>query len=242
MGRYVIGDIHGCLVELSGLVEALPLAQGDCVVFLGDYIDRGPASRDVVSYLVSLQQTRCDVDFVFLKGNHEDMFLSYLGLGGQHGDMFLVNGGKATLTSYEIEPDKLTPESARSALPADHLDFFLGLRNYYLMEPYLCVHAGINPQKSLAEQTDEELLWIRNTFIYRSHPLPYTVLFGHTPQPTVLYDLPYKIGLDTGVVYGNMLTCLEVDEKVLFQISRGRKSVNRTLVQRKWSASSVSAT
>jgi serine/threonine protein phosphatase 1 len=242
MSRYVIGDIHGCFAELRRLIETLPLTQGDCLVFLGDYIDRGPASRDVISYLVSLQQAHRGIEFVFLKGNHEDMFLSYLGFPGQHGDMFLANGGKATLASYEIEPDEYSAEHALSIIPLDHLNFFRGLKNYHLMEPYLCVHAGINPQKSLAEQTDEELLWIRNTFIYRSHPLPYTVLFGHTPQSTVLYDLPYKVGLDTGVVYGNMLTCLEVDEKVLFQISRGRKSVNRTLVQRKWPVSSALAT
>jgi hypothetical protein len=65
------------------------------------------------------------------------------------------------------------------------------------------------------------------------------VLFGHTPQPTVLYDLPYKIGLDTGLVWGNMLTCLDVDEKILFQIGRGKRSVNRTSAERKWRPSSV---
>ncbi len=153
---------------------------------------------------------------------------------------FSPMAAKQTLASYEIEPDKLTREDTLSAIPPDHLSFFQALNNYYLMDSFLCVHAGINPQKPWAEQTDEELLWIRNTFIYRSHPLPQTVLFGHTPQPTVFYDLPYKVGLDTGLVYGNMLTCLEVDEKVLFQISRGRKKVNRTSVQRKWSSPSAS--
>jgi serine/threonine protein phosphatase 1 len=241
MGRYVIGDIHGCDAELSRLVDGLPLVQGDNVIFLGDYIDRGPNSREVVSYLLSLQKDHEAVRFVFLKGNHEDMFLSYLGLGGQHGDMFLANGGKATLASYEIEPDnKLTREYTLSAIPPSHLAFFRALHNFYVMDSFLCVHAGINPQKPWVEQTEEELLWIRNTFIYRSHTLPQTVLFGHTPQPSVFYDLPYKVGLDTGLVYGNMLTCLELDEKVLFQIGRGRKKINRTSVQRKWSSSSAS--
>jgi serine/threonine protein phosphatase 1 len=240
MGRYVIGDIHGCASELIRLVDSLPLAQGDSVVFLGDYIDRGPDSREVVSYLLSLQADLGAVQFVFLKGNHEDMLLSYLGLGGQHGDMFLPNGGKATLTSYEIDQDRLTREDMLAAIPPSHLNFFRGLNSYHLMDKFLCVHAGINPQKSWAEQTDAELLWIRNTFIYCAHSLPQTVLFGHTPQPTVFYDLPFKVGLDTGLVYGNMLTCLEVDEKVLFQISRGGKKVNRTSVQRKWNPPSAS--
>ena len=239
MGRYVIGDIHGCVAELSRLVEGLPLAQGDRLVFLGDYIDRGPDSRAVVSYLLSLQQDYSAVEFVFLKGNHEDMLLSYLGLSGQHGDMFLANGGKATLASYDIETDKATTEHALSMIPASHLIFFQGLSHYYIMDPFLCVHAGIQPGKPLAEQTDEELFWIRNSFIYRSHTLPYTVLFGHTPQSTVFYDLPFKVGLDTGLVYGNMLTCLEVNEKVLFQIGRGKKNVKQSSAQRKWSSSSA---
>ena len=239
MGRYVIGDIHGCVAELSRLVEGLPLAQGDRVVFLGDYIDRGPDSRAVVAYLLSLQQEYSGMEFVFLKGNHEDMLLSYLGLSGQHGDMFLANGGKATLASYGIETDKVTGGNALSMIPESHLSFFQTLNHYHIMDSFLCVHAGIQPEKPLAEQTDEELFWIRNAFIYRSHTLPYTVLFGHTPQSTVFYDLPFKVGLDTGLVYGNMLTCLEVDEKVLFQIGRGRKSVKRTSAQRKWSSPSA---
>jgi len=237
MSRYVIGDIHGCCEELCHLVEALPLARGDRLVFLGDYIDRGPDSSGVVSYLLALQESYHEIEFVFLKGNHEDMLLSYLGLNGQHGDMFLVNGGKATLESYSLKPNQQSPQEAISAIPAEHLAFFQKLDRYHVMDAFLCVHAGVNPQKNLAEQSEEELLWIRNTFIYRSHTLPYTILFGHTPQSTVLYDLPYKVGLDTGLVYGNMLTCFEVDEKVLYQISRGRRTVNRTSAQRKWNSS-----
>ena len=239
MARYVIGDIHGCADEIRHLTDALPLARGDRLVFLGDYIDRGPDSRGVVAYLLSLQQYYDEIEFVFLKGNHEDMLLAYLGLNGQHGDMFLINGGKATLASYGVGPDNLTAQHALSVIPSSHLEFYQKLKNYRLMDSFLCVHAGIHPQKALAEQSNEEFLWIRNAFIYRSHALPYTVLFGHTPQPTVFYDLPYKVGLDTGLVYGNMLTCLEVDEKVLFQIGRGRKSVNRTSAQRKWTASAT---
>jgi serine/threonine protein phosphatase 1 len=239
MARYVIGDVHGCASELQRLIDALPLVSGDSVIFLGDYIDRGPDSRQVVSYLLSLQVEHQAVKFVFLKGNHEDMFLSYLGLGGQHGSMFLANGGKATLASYDLDADNLPREEILPALPPTHLAFFQALDNHFFSDSFLCVHAGINPDKPWSEQTAEELLWIRNTFIYRSHTLPQTVLFGHTPQPTVLYDLPYKVGLDTGLVYGNMLTCLEVDEKVLFQISRGKKKVNRTSVLRRWSSPST---
>lgn len=237
MSRYVVGDIHGCSDELRRLLDSLRLASGDTLVFLGDYIDRGPDSSGVVSSLFELEKNYPAVSLVFLKGNHEDMLLSFLGLGGDHGDMFMLNGGRATLQSYGLKHDRATAQDALSAIPPEHLAFYQRLTTYYVMDSFLCIHAGINPEKPLAEQTEEEILWIRNSFIYRSHPLPYTVLFGHTPQPTVFFDLPYKVGLDTGLVYGNMLTCLEVDEKVLYQIGRGRRSVSRTSVQRKWNAS-----
>src|SRR5688572_648687 len=95
MRSYVIGDIHGCLDELRWLIEGLPLESGDRMVFLGDYIDRGPHSKGVVTYVLELQK-RNDLELVCLKGNHEDMFMAYLGLPGEHGEMFLYNGGGAT--------------------------------------------------------------------------------------------------------------------------------------------------
>ena len=80
----------------------------------------------------------------------------------------------------------------------------------------------------------EELLWIRDEFILNPHPLPYTVLFGHTPQREVFFDLPYKVGLDTGLVYGNQLSCLEVHDKLFFQIGRYKKKVKQRDVRDQW--------
>jgi serine/threonine protein phosphatase 1 len=236
MRSFVIGDIHGCERELRYLIDGLPLAGGDRLVFLGDYIDRGPDSSGVVDFLIGLQKQHSAIEFIFLKGNHEDMLLSFLGIGGAHADMFLINGGRATLASYGLEHNSPSPQEALSAIPTAHLEFYRQLQTLYRMDPFLCVHAGIDPEKSLAEQTEEEFLWIRNKFIFAAHRLPFTVLFGHTPQHTVYYDLPYKVGLDTGLVYGNMLTCLDVDEKVLYQISLGNKRVKRTPMQRKWNS------
>lgn len=164
------------------------------------------------------------------------MLLSYLQLGGSHGDMLLPNGGKATVKSYGLPPEQTNPGRLTDAIPANHLVFFQELRRYYINGRNLCVHAGVHPQRSLAEQSDEELLWIRHPFLYSSHVLPYTVLFGHTPQHSVLFDLPYKVGLDTGLVYGNMLTCLDTDAKVLYQVGRGMKRVAKVAVERKWSS------
>jgi serine/threonine protein phosphatase 1 len=233
MRCYVIGDIHGCLDELARLLENLPLEAYDRLVFLGDYIDRGPDSKGVVSYLLNCQSTLPQT-MIFLKGNHEDMFLAYLGLGGHYADMFLYNGGGSTLLSYGIPPRATDSTEILSRIPKSHLEFYQGLKTYFLVEPYLCVHAGIHPLKPLDQQSEEELLWIRNEFILNRHSLPYTVLFGHTPQKAVFFDLPSKIGLDTGLVYGNELSCLEIHEKVLFQIGRGKKTVKQTPVRDQW--------
>jgi serine/threonine protein phosphatase 1 len=235
MKSFVIGDIHGCEREVRYLIDSLPLTPGDRLVFLGDYIDRGPSSSGVVSFLIELPKQLNAIEFIFLKGNHEDMFLAFLGIGGAHGDMFLINGGRSTLASYGVTSDKPAAAEILSILPPEHLTFYQQLRLHFLMPPFLCVHAGVDPGKGLTEQTEDALLWIRNKFIFASHPLPYTILFGHTPQHTVFYDLPYKVGLDTGLVYGNMLTCLDVDEKVLYQIGLGKKRVNRTAIHR-WNA------
>jgi serine/threonine protein phosphatase 1 len=235
MACFVIGDIHGCLSELSCLLESLPLKRADRIVFLGDYIDRGPESKGVVSYLIHMAKTT-DHDIVFLKGNHEDMLLGYLGFAGRYGEMFLANGGQATLASYGMALTAMSQVSAMARIPADHLEFFLNLKNYSVEKSFLCVHAGIHPLKPLAMQNPIDMLWIRNEFISSSHRLPYTVVFGHTPQREVLFDLPGKIGIDTGVVYGGKLSCIELDEKIQFQIERGARRISQTSVKHHWSA------
>src|SRR5262249_8459443 len=112
MGRFfVVGDIHACPQELEVLLSGLSLQSEDRVVFLGDYIDRGPGSREVVNLLLGLKaEGICSL--TFLKGNHEDMFLDFLGYDGHHGDSFLFNGGTATLKSYRISRTAAAPETA----------------------------------------------------------------------------------------------------------------------------------
>src|ERR1700687_260940 len=219
---FVIGDVHGLVDELSRLLDALQPVAGDTVVGLGDYIDRGPASRSVIDRLIRLQHE--GPDCVFLKGNHEDMFLGFLGCGGSFGDAFPLNGGDATLRSYGLSRDTATA----SQLPPGHLEFLLSLQMQYRCGRFLCVHAGLDPMRPLEQQRREDLLWIRDEFICNPHPFPFTVLFGHTPQREVRLDFPYKIGLDTGLVYANKLSCLELEEKRLFQIRRGEHAVHST--------------
>jgi serine/threonine protein phosphatase 1 len=239
MATYVIGDVHGCLSELACLVENLPLKPADRIVFLGDYIDRGPDSKGVIDYLLDMAKTAPN-EMVFLKGNHEDMLLSYLGFNGKYGEMFLANGGHATLASYGIVALSASQDCATARIPASHLSFLLALRSYYIYESFLCVHAGIQPSKPLEAQREIDMLWIRNEFIGCSHCLPFTVIFGHTPQSEVFFDLPSKIGIDTGVVYGRKLSCIDLDDKELFQVERGSRRIQRKSIRHLWASHSKS--
>jgi serine/threonine protein phosphatase 1 len=233
MSRYIVGDIHGCRAELSCLLSHLPLRSRDSLLFLGDYIDRGPDSAGVVSDLLAIERGK-PCELIFLKGNHEDMLLSYLGLGGRYGEVFLYNGGRATAASYGLTSPSPRPQELLSAIPPEHVTFYKSLKNYHIVDEFLCVHAGINPLKTLEQQTEAETLWIRDKFIYSPHALAYTVVFGHTPSNDVFYDLPYKIGLDTGLVYGNKLSCFETEERVIYQIARGEKAVKQVSARAKW--------
>jgi serine/threonine protein phosphatase 1 len=215
----VVGDIHGCSRELDVLLSSLALAVGDTVVFLGDYVDRGPDVRGVVERLLELADIP-GIRSVFLRGNHEDMLLGYLGREGHYGEAFLANGGDVTVRSYGVS-GRPSPGRFESALPARHLEFLAGTKLLHGEGDYLMVHAGIRPDRALGEQVPHDLIWIRDEFIARPHGLGRTVVFGHTPMREVLVDLPYKIGIDTGCVYGGMLSALELPALTIHAVRRG---------------------
>ncbi|HKV55838.1 MAG TPA: metallophosphoesterase family protein [Candidatus Binataceae bacterium] len=218
---FAIGDIHGCVDELSAMMNAIAPTRGDTIVFVGDYVDRGPSAKGVIDLLLDLRGG--EAEYVFLKGNHEDMMLAFLGMPGHYGESFLFNGGAVTLESYGVSEDVLDQSIER--LPASHVDFLKGLSTSYLSPPYLFVHAGISPLRQLEEQSTEDMLWIRQEFIFHPHQIGQTVVFGHTPMRAVMVDLPYKLGIDTGLVYGGKLTCLEFNEGVAYQVGRGSRQV-----------------
>ncbi|MGA1190976.1 MAG: metallophosphoesterase family protein [Bdellovibrionota bacterium] len=228
---FVVGDIHGCVDELSSLVrffeEDQGLTQGDALIFVGDYIDRGPASKEVIDFLIEFEQ-RTPSDLFFLKGNHEEMFLDWLeGTQSESGISYLHNGGRECLESYGLSVD-VAPEDASAQLPHDHLAFLKNLERYIVSEKYVFVHAGLNPLRPLSHQFDEDIFWIRGAFIENIHSFQRTVIFGHTPFDEVKFHLPYKIGIDTGLVYGNALTALEVASGAICQISRDSSEVRVT--------------
>src|SRR5262249_50478754 len=151
---FVVGDLHGCIDELNRLLDTLSPRATDTMVFLGDYVDRGPSAKAVIDRLIRLRVE--GPECVFLRGNHEDMFLAFLGEQGAYGDAFLLNGGEATLRSYGIEEREAPLIVDR--LPSEHLTFLRSLRLSYQCGPFFCVHAGLDPDRGLSEQREEDLL------------------------------------------------------------------------------------
>ena len=223
---FAIGDIHGCAGELETLLAGLQLSPGDTVICVGDYIDRGADSRGVIDLVLDLEK-RPGLATVFLRGNHEDMCLAYLGCGGHYGEAWMVNGGTATLRSYALDA-RAPGTEARASFPAKHLEFLERLPLWHRTDGCLLVHAGIRPDRPWEQQEEEDILWIREEFILAPHSLPETIIFGHTPRRTVFVDLPYKIGIDTGCVYGGGLTGLELHERRLYQVRFGERKVRES--------------
>lgn len=205
---FAVGDIHGCHAKLARLLEALPLEpEGDQLVFLGDYINRGPDTRAVLDLLLELGEKRPDT--VFLQGNHEETLLGY----ARTGDMDLLPllrsmGVEATLKSYGAAlPDTLRD---LSFMPREHVEFLLRLEPHYRAGGYLFVHAGVNPKGDLAPDCPAgESLTVRGMFLSCAPGGPETVVFGHTGFDTP-FVAPGKIGVDTGAWQGNLLTALEL--------------------------------
>ena len=206
---FAIGDIHGSYDRLKTLMDKIPIDfSRDTLVFIGDYIDRGPHSVEVVDYLMQLKIRVPRV--IFLKGNHEDMLDKFI--NGDDRFTYLLNGGQQTLDSYLTKP----VQSDFYPIPPDHMDFFKSLRLFYETEEFIFVHAGLRPRVLLESQKPQDLLWIRDKFISTKYDFGKRVIFGHTPLKKPLVE-PNKIGIDTGAVYGNALTCVQLPDLVFFQ-------------------------
>jgi len=208
------GDIHGCYTKLIRLMEQLKInPEKDILVFLGDYIDRGDQSKEVVDYLVHLKKQLPST--IFLLGNHEQMLLEYL--SGKNINPFLVNGGKKTLKSYFGDNRLFSDQNPRLDFPPEHLEFFYSLSPYYELEDYIFVHAGLRDGIPIERQELLDLLWIREDFYFSEFNFGKTIIFGHTPfQQPFIYK--QKIGIDTGATYGNKLTCVELPARKFFAV------------------------
>ena len=222
---YAIGDIHGEQQALEELIEALPLREDDRLIFMGDYVDRGLNSRGVVDYLIELAKQRT---CTFLIGNHESMFLDFLGWEDPlyfAGDAFLMNGGDRTLISYDYFESDLEPSLFK--IPKTHEAFFRKLKLHHREGDYLFVHAGLS--NSALNESDleyalrctdvEDFLWNRTTGDL-PHKLGVTIIYGHTPSLdfSLRQNEPFSIGIDTGAVYGGRLTAIRLPDETIFQV------------------------
>jgi serine/threonine protein phosphatase 1 len=220
---YAIGDIHGRYDLLLGLMGEIlgDRERGDArrpaLVFLGDYLDRGPDSGLVLEALVWLTR-RAPADICLLKGNHEQALLEFLDAPEQAGP-WLQFGGYETLDAYGVErPDHQdAADLARArddilaAMPASHLRVLQGLDVMALIGGYVFVHAGLAPGRPLASQREADLLWIRGPFLEAARPCEGVVVHGHTWRGAEPELLDRRIGVDTGAYTTGVLTAIRLD-------------------------------
>jgi len=234
---YAVGDIHGRADLLERMLDQLearaPADRRDggepVVVFLGDYIDRGPQSRRVVELL--LDQRPRGFERRFLKGNHEATMLDFLA-DSTRGRDWISYGGLETFVSYGASPmpfaganDEIW-EAARDSLEANmsaaHRAFFDGLERYVQLGDYAFVHAGVNPTRPLDQQSDDDLFWRRTGFGDGRDRFGFRVVHGHTPATNPVVE-PGRIGIDTGAYASGKLTAARFEgDRVEFLVVTDR--------------------
>jgi serine/threonine protein phosphatase 1 len=196
-----VGDVHGCLEKLKSLLIHMSLASWvKQIIFLGDYIDRGPASRQVVDLLIRMQADQPGM-ILCIRGNHEEMLLKAASSNRTNQDVltWLHNGGVQTLESYGVD-DPMD-------LPVEHLTWMRGLPLHFMDDHRLFVHAGVRPGVPLTDQSTNDILWIREPFLSSREEFGPLVVHGHTVVRSGLPDLRgNRLNLDTGACFGGPLT------------------------------------
>lgn len=228
---YAVGDIHGradLLEELIGLIESDERARGPAettVIFLGDIVDRGPASAAVIARLIELATTRPDVRF--LLGNHEEIFLGALDGEPKALRLFCRIGGRETVLSYGMaaaEYERLDYEELVHRLtdlvPAAHRDFLSGFEDMIVIGDYAFVHAGVRPDTPLDQQRTSDLRWIRDPFLDHRATLEKTIVHGHTMTDEI-EQRGHRIGIDTGAYASGRLTALGMEGAETWTLQTG---------------------
>jgi serine/threonine protein phosphatase 1 len=227
---YAIGDIHGrrdlldeLLIRTNDDIHSRPTARA-LHVFLGDYIDRGSASRETIDRLI---EHRAENESVLLKGNHELIAVRCLSDRSLF-DQWMRLGGAETLISYGIalgavangKPIAELQAAFHSALPPAHLRFFRDLKPSFACGDFFFSHAGVKPQIELSRQKENDLLWIREEFLSSHEDFGKIVVHGHTPTHEIEVE-PNRINIDTGAFATGRLTCLVMENTSLSVIDTG---------------------
>lgn len=230
---YAIGDIHGradLMIEMHRTImeDSQDLTPGTekILVYVGDFVDRGLESSQVLDLLI--EEPLPDFGAVYLVGNHDAWFLSFL-VDAKIGQSWLRYGGDATLHSYGVRVgmvrddlqyfERLQAELAEK-VPPEHLAFLRGLEVTFQIGDYLFVHAGVRPNIPIEQQSPDDLLWIREPFLSCSDDLGVVVVHGHTveSEPTVRSN---RIGIDTGACWTGSLTCVVLEEDTIRFLTTG---------------------
>ena len=229
---WAIGDIHGCADLLRALLTQIlameSLFTPPRLVFLGDYVDRGPSSRDVLDLLVSLKESS-RLSPAFVRGNHDFMMQEFL-LKPEIGPAWIGMGAGPTLASYGVAPPALSvsPQAWRDtqarfadAVPQRHREFLDSLEPSAVEGGYFFTHAGVRPGKPIDRQRASDLMWIRSAFLDDKRRLGKTVVHGHTVT-TDPHEDHRRIGLDTGAYASGKLTavCIEGASRRFLQVKR----------------------
>lgn len=234
----VISDIHGELKLFKELLQTTGYdSTKDQLILLGDYIDRGPNSKEVLDMVMKLK----DEGAVVLKGNHEDMMVRALVIGEERiwKNWINRNGGTDTLRSYgfaerdfKVEDEEpFVKPIVHSKELERHLHFIQSLDTYLEWEDTIFVHAGVHPEKPIEETDPYELIWIRDVF-HNGYCGEKTVIFGHTPTKnlhkdkqgcSVFFGENRIIGIDGAAVYGGQLNCLQLPERIVYSVKAKEK-------------------
>jgi serine/threonine protein phosphatase 1 len=233
---YAVGDVHGSLDLLEALLaeiardalESRP-AWRPLLIFVGDYVDRGPASAQVLDLLVSLSGSPA-FEVRALKGNHEEAMLRFLD-DPWFGPTWVQFGGAETLASYGVAAPTSDDGSAWAAarealansLPPSHLEFLSNLELLVKVGDYVFVHAGLDPDQSLERQVEHDVLWIRREFLGATGLGECVVVHGHTPAEEPEF-FAHRIGVDTGAYATGLLTAVRLldDARSLIQVQAER--------------------
>lgn len=226
---YAIGDIHGRADLLETLLELIDrdaetYSGKKMIVFLGDYIDRGFQSRQVIDTIISGRLSNYDV--YCLKGNHEEAMLQFLA-DPEFGPRWAAYGGRETLVSYGVRPPRNQTRTDDwqevhanfvAALPAEHEEFLIKLLPSLKVGQYGFVHAGLRPGVAFEDQSERDLFWIRDEFLKDQKPLDVIAVHGHTPVDKPFRD-HRRINVDTGAYISGRLTAVRLETNTVAFLS-----------------------